>query len=63
MSMDNSGYKHNYNSFIEKFTDPMSINRVRITITQGFLKALYKLSPLFCFYFGEEFRKGYPTVQ
>ena len=34
-SIDVCGYKHNYDSFYEKFIYQMSINRGRTTTTQG----------------------------
>ena len=45
------GYRHNYESFCEMFTCPMSINKGRTTTTQGLFKAygnylLYFLSLL-----------------
>ena len=34
-SMDSDGYRHDYKGFCPNFTYQMSINRQRITITQG----------------------------
>ena len=48
-SMDVGGYRHNYEGFYEKFTYHMSINRERMTKTQGAHASLIEILSLLMF--------------
>ena len=52
--MDVGGYRHNYKGFYEKSTYEMSINRGRMTRTQGAYASLMKFSHFFSFSLDEK---------
>ena len=56
-SIDFDGYKHNYEGFYEKSTYQMSINKGRMTTTQGAHASLVRLLSFFLFLLVKSFEK------
>ena len=52
--MDVGGYRHNYEGFYKKITYQMSINRERMTTSQGSHESLVRIFFFLSFSRGEE---------
>ena len=55
--MDVDKYRHNYEGFYKKITHQMSINRERMTTTQGAHASLVRIISLFSFSLYESFEE------
>ena len=53
-SMDVGRYRYIYEDFYEKFISQMFINKGRMTIAQGLMKASWEFSSFFSVSLGEE---------